>query len=219
MLIDVKGELEYVIPHMVAILCAKWVADALSKESIYDLAQSVLGHPFLSPDEAIEKVAEHEAALAEILIPPASTMLELTVQIPPSNKVPQKLLEEKLNVLKRRGLMDSGLVLVQGGGILQGYIAQSELEFGLQELAQLYPTQTEVRLLGSPTEDGDLDLSRFVNRAPVCICASAPIEVAVAIFAQLGVRYLCITEEGSGKLVGVVIKKRLMSYLDGLKHH
>jgi chloride channel 3/4/5 len=145
-------------------------------------------------------------------------MLELTVHVPPSNKVPKRTLEEKLNVLKRRGLMDSGLVLVQGAGILQGYIAQSELDFGLQELAQPYPTQTEVRLLGSPTEDGDLDLSRFVNRAPVCICASAPIEVAVAIFAQLGVRYLCITEEGSGKLVGVVIKKRLMSYLDGLKH-
>ena len=43
---------------MVAILCAKWVADAISKKSIYDLAQSVLGHPFLSPDEAIEMVAD-----------------------------------------------------------------------------------------------------------------------------------------------------------------
>lgn len=215
---ELTGELEYVLPHMVAILCAKWVADAVSRESIYDLTQVALGHPFLSPDEAIHKVTETEPETARILVPPSNTMEELTVVVPESNKVSRKSLEEKLATLKRRGLMDSGLVLVQGDQIVQGYIAQTELQYGLFELGAAHPAAHEVRLLGTPTEDDEFDLSRFVNRAPVCLCVAAPIEVVVAIFTQLGVRYICLTEEGTGSLVGVVIRKRLMGYLDGLHH-
>lgn len=33
------------------------------------------------------------------------------------------------------------------------------------------------------------------------------------------VRYLMVTEEGSGKLVGVIIKKRLVGYLEHLHQH
>jgi chloride channel 3/4/5 len=216
---ELTGELEYVVPHMVAILCAKWTADAISRDSIYDLTQSALGHPFLSPDEALREVAEREAELAEKLIPPAQTMAELTVVVPADNLVPLRLLREKLDSLKLRGLMDSGLVLVQANHVVQGYLPQHELEFGLKELAEGYPEDAAVRLLGNAISEGELDLSRFVNRAPICVCASAPIEIIVAIFTQLGVRYVCLTEEGTGSLVGVVIRKRLMSYLDKVKHH
>jgi chloride channel 3/4/5 len=218
---ELTGELEAVVPHMVAILCAKWVADAISRDSIYDLTQSALGHPFLSPDEAMWEVAqaESEERAADRLIPPLRTMRELTVVVPADNKVARKLLQGKLDMLKRRGLMDSGLVLVQGNDVIQGYIPQHELEFGLNELGASFPREADVRLLGSAISDDELDLSRFVNRAPVCICASAPVEVVVALFTHLGVRYICLTEEGTGALVGVVIRKRLMGYLDGLKNH
>jgi chloride channel 3/4/5 len=195
---ELTGELEYVVPHMVAILCAKWTADAVSRDSIYDLTQSALGHPFLSPDEALREVAEADAELAERLIPPAQTMAELTVVVPRDNVVPLKLLRAKLEGLKRRGLMDSGLVLVQANHMVQGYLPQHELEFGLKELAEGYHEDATVRLLGNAISEGELDLSRFINRAPICICASAPIEVVVAIFTQLGVRYVCLTEEGTG---------------------
>jgi chloride channel 3/4/5 len=184
---ELTGELEYVIPHMVAILCAKWTADLISKESIYDLTQSALGHPFLSPDEAIDKIAEHETAdIATVLIPPAATMEELTVDVPDTNRIPRRVLQQKLDSLKRRGLMDSGLVLVQGRGIIQGYLPQAELEYGLSELGASFPPEVEVRLLGSATDDADLDMGRFVNRAPICICSTAPIEVAVALFTMVG---------------------------------
>ncbi|KAF2395980.1 hypothetical protein EJ06DRAFT_484439 [Trichodelitschia bisporula] len=215
---ELTGELEYVLPHMIAILCAKWTADLLSKESIYDLAQSVLGHPFLNADEAMELV-ETQGAFVEQLIPPAETMAELTIAVPPSNKVARRVLEEKLGFLERRGLMDGGVVLVQHGGVLQGYMAQNELDYGLKELGAGFGADAEVRLLGYATVEGEFDLSVFVDRAPVSICAKAPMEVAVEIFTKLGVRYLCVTEEGTGRLVGFVIKKRVLSYLDSLKHH
>ncbi|EKG19232.1 Chloride channel voltage gated [Macrophomina phaseolina MS6] len=137
---ELTGELEYIIPHMIAILIAKWTADAISSDGVYDLAQTVLGHPFLDNDHALKLVqaygtstkhtagtsvsnnADANPALVEILIPPARTMNEITVEVPPSNTVPKAILEEKLSQLHARGLMDAGLVLVQDG-MLQGYLA------------------------------------------------------------------------------------------------
>ncbi|KAL1306923.1 hypothetical protein AAFC00_005566 [Neodothiora populina] len=212
---ELTGELEYVVPHMIAIMVAKWVADSLGKEGVYDLAQNVLGHPFLDLDHSMALV-QKENALVEELIPPRRTMEEITVQVPLSNKVPRKVLEEKLSQLQRRGLMDAGLVLVQNGGMLQGYLAEGELEFGLKELGSLYPSDVEVRLLGDP-EEGEFDLTKFVDRTPLTVCAKAPMEYAAEMFGKLGLRHLMVLEEGTGRLVGVIIKKRLVAYLDGLK--
>ncbi len=202
---------------MIAILVAKWVADALEREGVYDLAQTVLGHPFLDLDHAM-KLVQKENALVEELIPPKQTMKDITVHVPPSNKVPRSLLVSKLDKLKARGLLDAGLVLVQEDShMLQGYIAESELDFGLNEL---YPAATDVRLLGQAVEeDGESDLTPFVDRTPVCLCAKAPMEYAVEMFGKLGLRHLCVVEEGTGRLVGVIIKKRLVVWLEGIKGH
>ncbi|KAF2842404.1 chloride channel-like protein 3 [Patellaria atrata CBS 101060] len=210
---ELTGELEYIVPHMIAILVAKWVADAIGKEGIYDLAQNVMGHPFLDLDHNLH-VVQRQNHLVEELIPPEQTMREITVVVGKTNMVPRTVLQEKLDLLHRRGLMDAGLVLVQNG-MLQGYIAEGELEFGLKEVGELFPEDAEVRLLGDADEE-DFDLSMFVDRTPLTICAKAPMEYLVEMFAKLGLRFLCVVEEGTGKLVGVVIKKRLVSYLEGL---
>ncbi|KAK3051697.1 hypothetical protein LTR53_020519, partial [Teratosphaeriaceae sp. CCFEE 6253] len=88
-------------------------------------------------------MVQQEAVLAEELIPPTQTMEEITVLVPASNKVPRRVLEEKLEKLRARGLMDAGLVLVQNGGMLQGYLAEGEIEFGLNELGRLYDADAE----------------------------------------------------------------------------
>ena len=209
---ELTGELEYIVPHMIAILVAKWIADALGKESVYDVAQTVLGHPFLDAEHSTQ-IVQRQGGLVEELIPPKQTMDEITVVVPASNKVPRKTLVSKLEQLKNRGLMDAGLVLVQNGSMLQGYIAEGELEFGLNELGQLYEPDAVVRLLGN-ADEGDLDMSHFVDRTPLSICEKAPLEYAVEMFTKLGLRHLMVHEEGSGRLVGVIIKKRLVAYLE-----
>jgi len=212
---ELTGELDYVIPHMIAILVAKWIADALGKESVYDLAQSVLGHPFLDVDHGLGLVKQ-DKALVEELIPPQQTMDEITVHVPRDNSVSRRILEEKLAQLERRGLLDAGLVLVQHAGMLQGYIAEAELAFGLRDLGQIYSSDAQVRLLGD-AEEGEFDLSPFVDRTPITVCAKAPMEYAVEMFGKLGLRHLMVLEEGTGKLVGVIIKKRMVAYLDSLR--
>jgi chloride channel 3/4/5 len=212
---ELTGELDYVLPHMVAILVAKWVADAVGKEGVYDLAQNVLGHPFLDLDHSLGYIQQADV-LVEELIPPIHTMEQITIHVPSNNKVRREILEEKLCQLENRGLMDAGLVLVQNNNILQGYIAEGELSFGLRKLGEIYPKDAEVRLLGD-AEEGEFDLSSFVDRTPMVVCAKAPMEYAVEMFGKLGLRHLMVTEEGTGRLVGVIIKKRLVAYLDGLK--
>ena len=212
---ELTGELEYVVPHMVAILVAKWIADAMSSECVYDLAQTVLGHPFLDAEHA-QSLVQANAALAEQLIPPKQTMAEITVHVPISNKVSRKLLEQKLYQLERRGLMDAGLVLVQMDNVLQGYIGEGELRFGLGTLNDCHGDDASVRVLGQ-AEEGDLDLSPFVDRTPFTISAKAPMEYCVEMFSKLGLRHLMVLQEGTSKMVGVIIKKRLVAYLDALK--
>ena len=215
---ELTGELEYIVPHMIAILVAKWVADALEREGVYDLAQTVLGHPFLDLDQSTVLV-QSQKVLVEELIPPKQTMDDIAVHVPKDNLVPRHVLESKLDKLKQRGLLDAGLVLVQDG-MLQGYLAEGELEFGLDELGSVYDRNCTVRLLGQKAEDeeGELDLSAFVDRTPLSVCAKAPMEYAVEMFGKLGLRHLCVVEEGTGKLVGVIIKKRLVVWLEGLKY-
>ncbi|KAL8805291.1 MAG: hypothetical protein Q9182_002059 [Xanthomendoza sp. 2 TL-2023] len=212
---ELTGELEYIVPHMIAILVAKWVADALEQDGVYDLAQSVLGHPFLDGDHALN-LTQGQQETVQRLIPPKQTMQDITVDVPKDNKVAKRILDDKLEKLKERGLLDAGLVLVQNG-MLQGYLAEGELDFGLNNLGRYWDSTSRIRLLGE-AEDGDLDLSQFVDRTPLTICAQAPMEYLVEMFGKLGLRYICVVEEGSGKLVGVIIKKRLVVWLENLKH-
>ena len=242
---ELTGELEYVVPHMIAILVAKWVADALEPSGVYDLAQAVLGHPFLDLDHSLA-IVQRENQLVEVLNPPEQTMREITVEVPSSGFVPRSVLQEKLEQLHRRGLLDAGLVLVQNG-MLRGYLAEGELEFGLNELGKVWDNHCDVRLVGKREEifdgpgqrsagdgpggedgvandqdasaaKGALDLTAFVDRTPLTVCNKAPVEYAVEMFGKLGLRHLIVVEEGNGAVVGVIIKKRLVVWLESLKH-
>ncbi|CAG8960351.1 hypothetical protein HYFRA_00012425 [Hymenoscyphus fraxineus] len=203
---ELTGEVDYIPPFMIAILVAKWVADTLSSESVYDLAQTVLGHPFLDHDHALS-IVRAKGHLVESLIPPPQTMREITVELDPHGLVAKSLLHLKLGQLKARGLMDAGLVIVDEKGMLQGYIAQGELEFAL--LTQGVLEGEEVDILHGP-------IRAFVDRTPVMCSAVAPMEFVVEMFSGLGLRYLVVVEGGSCRVLGVVIKKRLVVYLEGL---
>ena len=187
---ELTGSLSYTLPHMLAILTAKWIADAISSEGVYDLAQTLLSHPFLDPDTAIAIARRHKASVS-VLVPPRKTMEDITVHVPASNTVGVDLLRGKLGKLKESGLMEAGLVLVQAHPpshvpILQGYISQSELDFGL---SKLLPTSSlpdiQIRLLGHEIEGSEgaleVDLSPFVDRTPLSVCQEAPLEYVIYV--------------------------------------
>lgn len=225
---ELTGELEFIVPNMIGIMVAKWVADALEKEGVYDLAQTVLGHPFLDLDHSV-KLVQKTQHLAGELIPPARTMKEITVEVPASGCVSRQVLTEKFEQLKARGLMDAGLVLVQPhrNNTLAGYLAEGELDFGLNILGAEYPSNCSVRLMGMSlmssqdnveNYDDELDMCAFVDRIPLTISNMAPMEYVIEMFGKLGLRYLIVTEQSTGRVLGVIIKKRVVVWLEGLKH-
>lgn len=214
---ELTGEVNFIPPFMVAILTSKWVADSISGDSVYDLSQHLLGHPFLDAEHSLAKVREAGGGTVEDLKPPKSTMEEITVHMGPDGVISRHVLRKKLAQLKARGLMDAGLVLVNVQGICHGYLPEAELEYALTlkehtEEANEDGTghHDEVDLVRGPISD-------FVNRTPLTIPSTAPVEYAVEMFGKLGLRYLVIVEEDSAKVSGLVIKKRLVKYLDGLK--
>lgn len=200
----------------IAILTAKWVADAISADGVYDLSQHLLGHPFLDAEHAMGRVrglrvGDDKQGTMTDLIPPRNTMEEITLYTGPDYRARKSTLRGKLAKLKSRGLLDAGLVLVNEKCICHGYIPQAELEFALGMLDEQ-----------GGMEDEDVDLvggviSEFIDRSPLTVTAQAPVEYAVEIFGKLGIRYLVVVEEETARVIGLVIKKRLVSYLDGLR--
>ncbi|KJK67137.1 Voltage gated chloride channel [Aspergillus parasiticus SU-1] len=207
---ELTGEVKFIPPFMIAILTAKWVADRICADGVYDLAQHLQGHPFLDSERALAKVRElrttGETALVEALIPPTETMEAITVFTGPDYRVAPSILRAKLEGLRVRGLIDAGLVFVNNQGLCHGYITQAELADALDAVARL-------------DEDGDVNLlggifSELINRSPLCVSAKAPLEYAVEMFDKLGLRYLIVVEEETARVAGVVVKKRLLKLLD-----
>ncbi|KAK4443211.1 chloride channel [Podospora aff. communis PSN243] len=213
---ELTGEVNFIPPFMIAILTAKWTADAISADGVYDLSQHLLGHPFLDAEHALGRVRglrlgdEWEGTM-EDLIPPNDTMEAITLYTGPDFRARKSTLRSKLGKLKARGLLDAGLVLVNEHCICHGYLPQAELEYALGVLDEKW---------GADDEDVDLVggvIAEFVNRSPLTVTAKAPVEYAVELFGKLGIRYLVVVEEETARVVGVVIKKRLVNYLDGLR--
>ncbi|GJC79801.1 H(+)/Cl(-) exchange transporter 4 [Colletotrichum liriopes] len=204
---ELTGEVTYVPAFMCAILTAKWVADAISTESVYDLSQHLLGHPFLDAEQAYE-VVRHREATARELVPPAATMAEITLRTGREYRVRRDVLAEKLRKLKARGLMDAGLVLVNASGLLFGYLPEVEIEYALQ--------------IEGEAEDIDVRseiMTELIDRTPITVSAEAPMEYVLEMFGKLGPRYIIIVEPETARVLGVVLKKRLLDFLDRAKEH
>ncbi|WYZ41245.1 hypothetical protein EsH8_V_000140 [Colletotrichum jinshuiense] len=204
---ELTGEVTYVPAFMCAILTAKWVADAISVESVYDLSQHLLGHPFLDAEQAHE-VVRHREATARELIPPDGTMEEITLHTGKDYRVRRDTMAEKLQKLKARGLMDAGLVLVNDAGLLFGYLPEVELEYALQVESEADEIDVRIGVMAD-----------LVDRTPLTVSAEAPMEYVLEMFGKLGPRCIIIVEPETSKVLGVAIKKRLLDYLDRVKVH
>jgi len=66
-----------------------------------------------------------------------------------------------------------GSLLVRNG-MLQGYVAEGEIDFGLKEIGSAFPDKAPIRSFGSPEGEGKLDMFSFIDRTPLMICAKVP---------------------------------------------
>ncbi|KAE8352243.1 chloride channel [Aspergillus coremiiformis] len=209
-LFELTGSLTHVLPFSLAILCAKWTADAIEPRSIYDLLTDMNSYPFL--DNKIQIVSD--AALGDLVRPVRKSRI---IDISDSPFVPATELRSKLQTLLISGELDSGLPILRHD-VLSGLIPAPDLEYALDNLEDEENTLCLMALdtvsVVSDSDDEDcsrVDFGRYIDPAPIALDIHSPVDLVYQCFAKLGLRYLCVLQ--NGQYAGLVHKKAFVKFM------
>ncbi|EFX00498.1 voltage-gated chloride channel protein [Grosmannia clavigera kw1407] len=215
-LFEITGSLDYVLPFSLAILVAKWTADAIEPLSIYDLLTEMNSYPFLNNKHKPIFTSD----LADIV---PRVRRERIIDISSSPLVRATVLRQKLEIVHRAGEMDGGLPIVRHG-ILVGLIPAPDLEFALDNLRD---EATSLCLMAhvpsiDDSDDGETvvdptDFTPYIDRAPVALDIRSPMDLVYQCFAKLGLRYICVLRDG--QYAGMAHKKTFVRYVRDLENH
>ncbi|KAI1176339.1 chloride channel [Nemania sp. FL0916] len=212
-LFELTGSLDYVLPFSLAILVAKWTADAIEPLSIYDLLTMMNSYPYL--DNKHKPLFTGE--LADII---PRVRRERVIDITNSPLVPATSLRNKLDVLHRAGELDGGLPILRDQ-VLVGLIPAPDLEYGLDHLEDESSDLCLMAEIPSVDDDDDgtspdlTDFTRYIDPAPVALDIKSPLELVHECFAKLGLRYICVLK--NGRYAGMAHKKRFVKYVRELE--
>ncbi|KAE8393202.1 chloride channel [Aspergillus alliaceus] len=209
-LFELTGSLSHVLPFSLAILCAKWTADAIEPRSIYDLLTDMNSYPFL--DNKIQVVSDAE--LGDLVRPLRRSRI---IDISDSPFVPATELRSKLQTLLMAGELDSGLPILRDD-ILSGLIPAPDLEYALDNLDDEENTLCLMALdtMSIVSNSGDgaanrVDFGRYIDPAPISLDIHSPVDLVYQCFAKLGLRYLCVLQ--NGQYAGLVHKKAFVKFM------
>lgn len=211
-LFELTGSLDYVLPFSLAILVAKWTADAIEPLSIYDLLTEMNSYPFLNNKHKPIFTSD----LAHI-VPRARR--ERIIDIANSPLVPASDLRRKLEALHRAGELDGGLPIVRDS-ILVGLIPAPDLEFALDRLENESSDVCLMAKVPSIDDDDDggpdkADFTPYIDPAPVALDIRSPLDLVYECFVKLGLRYICVLRDG--QYAGMVHKKTFVKYMRELE--
>lgn len=170
---ELTGALSYALPIMTSIMVSKWIADAISPDSLFDYLIKRNAYPYLNH----KKEYVHTTALRDLL----STSPTLDIDHP----YPIHELEDALHALSES---DAGFPLLDGQ-LLVGYIQATELEHALETAKDHHAYPCFFKRVGtkrgpgrdswSPlgasvfeaTEDSfePNDFTKWTDQAPLCV--------------------------------------------------
>jgi chloride channel 3/4/5 len=211
-LFELTGSLDYVLPFSLSILVAKWTADAVEHNSIYDLLTSMNSYPFL--DNKHKPIFDGDIA---DLVP--RVRRERLIDITNSPAVPAKKLRAKLDLLYQAGELDGGLPIVRED-VLVGLIPAPDLEYALDQLIVESDSICLMDRIPSADEDSEnwhdpTDFTPYIDPAPVALDIRSPLDLVYECFAKLGLRYVCVLKRG--EFAGVIHKKTFAKYVRELE--
>ncbi|KAL2016480.1 hypothetical protein VTK56DRAFT_3476 [Thermocarpiscus australiensis] len=207
-LFELTGSLDYVLPMSLAILVAKWTADAIEPLSIYDLLTEMNSYPFLNNKHKPIFTSE----LADIV---PRVRKERIIDITNSPVVPASSLRTKLELLHKAGELDGGLPIVRDG-ILVGLIPAPDLEYALDNLHDEGSSLCLMAKVPSVEDSDDgfpdpTDFTPYIDPAPVALDIRSPMDLVYECFVKLGLRYICVLRDG--RYAGMTHKKTFVKYM------
>ncbi|MCJ1464266.1 hypothetical protein MMC07_002879 [Pseudocyphellaria aurata] len=214
-LFELTGSLDHVLPFSLAVLVAKWTADALEPLSIYDLLTEMNSYPFL--DNKLRPTFTSE--LGDIT---PKVRSHRVIDISNSPLVAAQNLRQKLDRLHHAGELDGGLPIVRHG-VLVGLIPAPDLEFALDKLDD---EETASCLMATDISwhDGDeneeehqdpTDFTPYIDSTPMALDVRSPMDLVFQCFVKLGLRYICVLRDG--QYAGLIHKKTFVKYVNELE--
>ena len=201
---ELTGSLNYVMPFMISIMVAKWIADAFSK-GIYDLLIDLNDHPYL---DAKDNHHFGDAILSDLL-PSIDSLIKTSLDVTRSPTVSASTLRTKIEWIRGTGAEDGGFTIVASGQLI-GYIALADLTLSF-DLLPLNSEDTQILIDPRAYEPYVPDFRHIVDCTPLSIQRDAPLELALELFTKLGLRYLCILD--GAEFIGVIHKKSFVRFL------
>lgn len=214
-LFELTGSLDHVLPFSLAVLVAKWTADAVEPLSIYDLLTDMNSYPLL--DNKLRPVFTTD--LGDIT---PAVRSHRVIDISKSSLVAAPLLRRKLEYLHSVGELDGGLPVVRHN-VLVGLIPAPDLEFALDKLEN---EDESLCLMAQNTrwheaeemddlETDPTDFTPYIDPAPVALDIHSPMDLVFQCFVKLGLRYICVLRDG--QYAGLVHKKSFVKYIKELE--
>lgn len=212
---ELTGALTYILPSMIVIGVTKAVGDRLSKAGIADIMIQFNGYPFLDNKE------EHNFGV------PASQVMTSMLKILPATgleiKAAQKLLDDTSY---------SGFPIVEDttSKILIGFIGRVELQYAIDKARKQgmlapdakcsfvrldvddieTPVSAQVRTTFDSMARQVVDLSPYVDSAPITVHPRLPLETTMELFKKMGPRVILV--EHHGRLEGLITVKDCLKY-------
>ncbi|OQR66649.1 H(+)/Cl(-) exchange transporter 3-like [Tropilaelaps mercedesae] len=207
---ELTGSVKYILPLMTAIMAAKWVADALNKEGIYDAHIGLNDYPFLDLKEEFT----HTSLANEVMRPGPGDG--------PLRTLPQEgwTVDELEAFL--RGNTNNGfpVVVSRDNPALVGFVKRKDLVLALSLLSpndgviNKSPVIFSAHVPSPWTGPVPLKLRRLVDLAPVTVTEMTPMETVVDMFRKLGLRHVLVTNRGA--LLGIITKKDVLRHVKRL---
>jgi len=202
-MMEVTGGLESIVPIMVGVVCSKWSGDAFGKKGLYIRLIELLGFPHVDTHAELE------------LVQPGADCMTIN---PVCITTYGHTLQEIKDLLASEVYHGFPIIDNPHDRLVTGFIARSDLENELDKVSlDVWREASSTRCHFShepppfPAAHA-LDFSANVDKHPLCIRPSTPIDRVNMLFQALGLRYaLCCSPRG--RLMGLIKKKDLLVYL------
>ena len=244
-LFELTGSLAYVLPFSLGVLIAKWTADALEPLSIYDLLTDMNAYPYLdtkirpvfTTDLGDITLSPPPSRYIDITTSPLVPAKQLRSKLEYMHMAGE--LDGGLPILRDRILV--GLI---PGPDLEFALDKLESEvdvFCLMDPHEQWQGAADSHLYNSFAVDSSVggsanryrdddeaqpfnstggvndptDFTPYIDRAPVALDISSPMDLVFECFVKLGLRYVCVLREG--KFAGLVHKKTFVRYVKNVQ--
>lgn len=202
---ELTGGLEYLVPVVVGIMCAKWAGDSTGVESCYEVMIHENKMPYIDPKLEFH----HPASASDVLDQKKFVHLPAT-----------GLTIQTLNDLLSTYTKFAGFPVVSDNDsrVYIGYIWRKSI---IAALRRCEASDTNQSLTGdSPVvlseqiavdEPGILDLSSLVLRGVIQVAPTTSVQQLLNLFKSLGSRQVIVTD--LSKFVGIITKKDFVAFM------